>query len=187
MTRYVFIIIASIFFISCQEKPSQVEKELKAFNLEPLNTVAERKAFLQNILDGDKGIREKSTSIQIEFGSDSNEYFTLVEEMNKVDDLNLAKIHSYLKKYDYPDAETYGKNLSVVPILVVHHSNNDNVRRDFYPQFKTAYDQGRLEAAFFALYLGRMYEFEKGSYYRMESPYMIEDQIDSLITQLDLR
>ena len=74
----------------------------------------------------------------------------------------------------------------MVPALVIHHSNNDNVRRRNFFKLKKAYDNGDLDPDFFALYLGRIYQMERGHYFRMPSPYLLEDQIDSLITVLDL-
>jgi hypothetical protein len=82
--------------------------------------------------------------------------------------------------------KTYGDSISRTPALVVHHSNNEGIKREFYPEFKVVHDLGHLNANFFALYLSRLYEIENGVYFRMKSPYIIEDQIVNLIVELDL-
>lgn len=108
------------------------------------------------------------------------------QRMDSVDSLNLHKIEWYLEHYEYPSKKIFQEEISITPALVVHHVTNVNTRRRLYPKFKVAYENDHLDADFFALYLGRIYQLEKGTYFRMPSPYQLEDQIDSLITVLKL-
>lgn len=186
MKKFIFPFIIFLSITACKDKVAQTPDSQKIVQFEPLETTEQKINFLQEIFDTDQQVRVESTNIEIEHGRDSNEYIASVEKMNAIDHTNLSKALWYLKNYDYPDVATYGDTRSIVPALVVHHSNDTQIRRQIYPQFKTAYDQGRLSPNLFALYLGRIYEKEKGDYYKMESPYLIEDQIDSLIVQLEL-
>ncbi|AGC76794.1 hypothetical protein [Nonlabens dokdonensis] len=175
-----------ILLMSCKQKASESGEAIDSLSFKKLETVEERKEFLQEIFDADQAVRKESNNTDLN-PSDNAAQMAMFHKMDSIDDLNLHKIRWYLDNYEYPSKDSYGDTLSRTPALVVHHSNNDGIRREFYPQFKKAYEDGSLEASFFALYLGRLYEIENGSYYRMKtSTYMIEDQIDSLIVELDL-
>lgn len=179
-----FAISLLFLVIGCQNPNERYTFE--HIQLEPLETVEDKKEFLQEIFDADQAVRKESNDSDLN-PSDNAAQMAMFHKMDSIDDLNLHKIRWYLDNYEYPSKDSYGDTLSRTPALVVHHSNNDGIRREFYPKFKKAYDNGSLEASFFALYLGRLYEIENGSYYRMKnSTYMIEDQIDSLIVELSL-
>jgi hypothetical protein len=186
MKPYLLGFLILTLIMACEQKPSNVEKVSTTLHLEKLETTEEKMAFLQEIFDADQGIRKEINKVRAEHDVDSKEDFAVGEKMHSIDAICLTKIKWYLDSYEYPDQEAYGKSLSMVPALVVHHSFEDGIRRKFYPQFKAAYDAGSLDPDFFALFLGRMYEIENGEYFRMESPYLIEDQISALIVELDL-
>ncbi|WP_194851434.1 hypothetical protein [Nonlabens antarcticus] len=186
MRIIISLIILVLLLISCQNNTSKPASIATTKQFPALEGQDDKTAFLQEIFDADQSIRTQSNEIKEKYGVDSDEDIEFAKSINAVDDANLEKIGWYLEKYDYPDMKIYGETISLTPALVVHHSIDKNVRRTFYPKFKSAYDNGLLKPDFFALYLGRIYEIENGSYFRMKSPYQIEDQIDSLIVELNL-
>jgi hypothetical protein len=187
MKPYLLNFLILTLLISCKQKASESEEAIASSSFEKLETVEDKKQFLHEIFDADQAIRKESNNADLNL-SDNAVQMTMYHKMDSIDDLNLYKIRWYLDNYEYPSKDSYGDTLSRTPALVVHHSPYGNgIRREFYPQFKKAYEDGNLEASFFALYLGRLYEIENGSYHKMKSStYMIEDQIDSLIVELGL-
>jgi len=187
MNLILFIVILVCFSWSCkQSETSRFESSVDTLQFDELETQDQKIRFLQSINDSDQNSRKEVSEIATKFGVDSPEHLIAVKEMNARDEINLAKVEWYLDKYDYPDREQFGDSLSIVPALVIHHSNRTGIRRKYYPKLKEVYDDGGLDPNFFSFYLGRIYEMEKGVYFRMPSPYQLEDQIDSLIVALEL-
>ncbi|ARN77482.1 hypothetical protein BST97_05485 [Nonlabens spongiae] len=57
-------------------------------------------------------------------------------------------------------------------------------REQFYPEMQSAYDQGFINVDRFSFYLGRTYEMKYGERFKMPSPFLPEEEIDSLIQLL---
>ncbi|MEO9953228.1 membrane lipoprotein lipid attachment site-containing protein [Nonlabens sp.] len=174
MKKVIYALVLLVTLSSCQKK-----ERAQTFIGEELKTMEDRKAFLQKVFESDQEVREGLSETELS----EKEYY---DRMNKADDVNLSKIKWYLDNYDYPSKKVFNESQSMIPALVVHHSFEPNIRRKMYPKFKKAYDVNNLDSDFFALYLGRLFEIENDTYFRMQSPYSIEDQITTLIDTLKL-
>lgn len=177
------LIIVLVSILSCKKESFQ---ELE-YELPELTTQEDHISFLEELFENDQKYRvaknaldlnSKSYNIKVEQAKDSIAWY---------DQLNLIKVEKYLAQHPYPSLKIYGNELSIAPIMVVHHQPSyTTARQDFFPVFHEAYRNGDITPNLFSFYLGRWYEMNNGEYYRMESPYMIEEQIDSLIVQLEL-
>ncbi len=175
MKKVIFALVLLVTLSSCQQKETA-----QTFIGEELKTMEDRKAFLQEVFESDQQVREGLSETELS----EKAYY---DRMDEADDVNLSKIKWYLDNYDYPSKKVFNESQSMIPALVVHHSFEPNIRRKMYPKFKSAYDEKNLDPDFFALYLGRLFEIENDTYFRMQSPYSIEDQISTLIDTLQLK
>lgn len=149
---------------------STLEQEITA-----LDTVEKRKAYLEAINDDDQGMRN---------GNGTG------KEMMRTDATNMQKIAKYLDIHGHPKRSEVGKTAASTPWLVIHHQpsyNNDEIRRKYFPILYQAYWDEDLEGGMMWLFLDRMYYFKHGERFKMKSPYMEADAIDSMIQVLDLK
>ena len=175
MKKVIFALVFLVVTImSCEQKQAT-----STFIAEELKTIEDKKTFLQEVFESDQAVREGLSETELS----EKAYY---DRMKEADDVNLSKIKWYLDNYEYPSKKVFNESQSMIPALVVHHSFEPNIRRKMYPKFKTAYDENNLDPDFFALYLGRLFEIENDTYFRMQSPYSIEDQISTLIDTLQL-
>ena len=169
--RSALITLLLFAFLSCRnEADSALEQEIAA-----LNTIEKRKAYLEAINDDDQGVRQGNTE---------------GKKMMQADATNMQKIAKYLEMYGYPKRAEVGKIAALTPWLVIHHQpsyNNDEIRHRYFPMLYQAYRDGDLEGSAFWLFLDRMYYFEHGERFKMKSPYMEADAIDSMIQVLNLK
>lgn len=184
MSRYCLIFCVFFGIISCKDSKSYDND--RAYSFQELATIEQKTEFLQEIFNSDQSVRTDKNKTEIQLGSNSKDASVAAQKMKATDNLNLAKVQWYLDHYEYPNPELFGEKLSITPALVVHHAANLNLRKKLYPNFKAAYDDNYLDANFFSFYLGRIYEMENDEYFRMPSPYQLEDQIDTLIVLLEL-
>ncbi|WP_421870997.1 hypothetical protein [Marinoscillum sp.] len=135
----------------------------------------------------DQKFRKLESSIVAEFGQDSREYSEIWKLIEYTDLENQYRVKLLLEKFGYPEAEVVGTQAANVPCLVIHHSTDQALRHHYFPVFEDAANQGNLDSNLFLLFLERMYQLENGTHFKMESPYQIQDKIDTLIKVLQLR
>lgn len=180
-----FILIICCIF-SCKEKPiSQtelIERELNALTTNDL-----KRAWLEAISAEDQKMRQgQSAEIMLKHGSKSKEMRIYTDSMNALDELNLLKIESYLKKYGHPKKSELGKRVVEVPWMVIHHANTYDDRERNFGVIYQAFLDGEIDDGALAFYLGRMFQMKNGYRFEMKSPYKGIDEINQLIEKLGL-
>ncbi len=139
--------------------------------VEGLTTIEKRKAFLQKIWDDDQGVRDGNSSDT---------------DMMNMDVVNVEKVETYLQKYGYPTKDIY-EDLALVPWVVIHHASGYEIRERHIKTIYSAYKNGDIDDGAMSFYLGRMHHIKFGERFRMKSPFMPDDEIDSLISIMDLK
>ncbi len=169
--RLTLITLLLFAFLSCQnEADIALEQEITA-----LDTIEKRKAYLEAINDDDQGVRQGNTE---------------GKAMMQADATNMQKIEKYLEIHGYPKRAEVGKTAASTPWLVIHHQpsyNNDEIRRKYFPMLYQAYWDEDLPGGQMWLFLDRMYYNRHGERFKMKSPYMEADAIDSMIQVLEIR
>lgn len=95
---------------------------------------------LRIIYDSDQELRKKRSKINI-----SNELkIELGVEIQRLDSINLRKIHDIFEKYGYPSRNLVGKIGNLTPALVIHHSNSLEDRYRYIPLLEKAVESGIL-------------------------------------------
>lgn len=182
MKKTILFLIA-IIAVSCN-KIAKVD----AYNLPKLQTHEDHQAFLQELFEKDQKYRVAKNKLDRQSSNSSKTDQQLSDSIAINDELNLLKVRAYLNNHPYPSLKTYGDENAIAPIMVIHHQPSyTNSRAEFFPIFYKAYKTGDISPNFFSMYLGRWYYFTNGENHRMKSPYMMEDQIDTLIKELDLQ
>jgi hypothetical protein len=179
-------IIGLILLIGCSQKSdiNYVEIENEITNLESLG---EKKTYLEQILEDDQSVRnpQKSSEIINEFGRNSKEYHDYGKAMRQQDDINLFKIEKYLSIHGYPDKEM-GQMAITAPWMVIHHAQGYEARERNFGIIYSAYKNGSIDVDALSFYLGRMYELKFGERHRMENPYQMEDEVVQLMKKLEI-
>lgn len=151
-----------------------------------LDTEAEKKAFLQQIIDDDQSVRgPKGSEIMLGYGQKSKEYRAWIDQQIAQDEINLAKVEKYLDQYGYPPKE-WGSDITTAPWIVIHHGQSYEARERNFPVIYQAYLDGKIDDGAITFYLGRMYHFKYGERLDMESPYTTASEIDTLLKALSL-
>ena len=70
--------------------------------------------------------------------------------------------------------------------MVIHHSQRLDSRRRNFKIIYEAYLDDKIDDNDISFYLGRMYQMKFGERLRMRRPYKSQDEIDKLISELDL-
>lgn len=152
-----------------------------------LVTFEDKKRYLEQILIDDQRVRQgdESTEIILNYGYDSEEYLDYSKSMVKQDEINFMKVEKYLEIHGYPDKK-FGSSATTAPWMVIHHSQGYDVRERNFEKVYEAYLKGDIDDGAISFYLGRMHQLKCGYRYRMENPYRAEDEINILITELNL-
>jgi len=180
---WIFLLVA---FFGCKEADHEqqviIEDEIKK-----LESVGDKKTYLENILEDDKKVRDgsKRADIILKYGKNSKEFRDYQNKQWEQDEINLVKIEKYLEIHGYPKKQL-GDMATTTPWIVIHHAQGYGTRERNFEKVYEAYLKGDIDDGAISFYLGRMYEMKNGKRLRMESPYKSEDEINKLILELNL-
>jgi hypothetical protein len=181
--KYFISLCILLISVSCTETPSQdpVMTEIKA-----LDTNEKIQAYWEQLYELDQKYRKEESLIQQQYGYESPEHKEIIATIMRVDQENLEKVRKAIPVLGYPDPAILGKDASYTPWAVVHHAQGLGVREEFFPVMYQAWKEQKLDGGAMALYLFRMYQMKSGETFKMEGAFREEDQIDTLITLLEL-
>lgn len=159
-----------------------IDKEVSA-----LNTIKKQTLFLEDIGKLDQDIRAELDTQISAFGYESDEHLVALQQMKKIDQINLSKIESFFKYYGHPRLQEHGKDATMVPRIVVHHAPTEtNPRRRNFKYLYTAFKNGDIDDGELTFYLNRMYHIAFGRRIDWDGPFTVQDELDTLFTALDL-
>lgn len=186
ITILLLVILLSLFGCKTESKESNVTLDYKS-EIQQLTTDNAKKLYLENIITKDQAVRngDKSASLMLEYGKDSKEYMEYVKSQWKQDEINLKKIETYLQAYGYPKKEM-GEKATSAPWMVIHHAQGYETRERNFEYVYGAYLSGDIDDGAISFYLGRMYQMRNGKRLDMQSPYSPDDEINTLIKELNL-
>ncbi len=171
--------------LGCTEKEDiklQIDKELNA-----LTTIDDHTKYLETIYHKDQEGRKNMNKLLDQYGYKSKEYNDARKAMIKEDESRLIKIERYLRKFGHPKKAEVGEKAARTPYLVIHHTGSSEGEEENNFEFLyNAYIQEDIDYGAFSLYLNRMYRYKYRKRHQIESPYKPEDEINSLIQQLNL-
>lgn len=190
MKRFLILAITVQFamLISCSGTKEENSSSAIDEAVMQLETKEEKKQYLLAVRENDQAIRHgnKGAYLKVQYGENSQEYQDYIRQVMVQDEENLLKIQSYLATHGYPNWLEVGYEAAQTPWLVIHHSTDVALRNSYFKQFYVAYRRGNLDVNNLALYLGRTYEMVNGELLTIEGPYTVGQQIDSLVSALNL-
>lgn len=158
---------------------------LKA-ELDEVKNDADLRVFLHRMLANDQRYRNMEDSIISSYGYESDEHYELWDQIHLADAENVIRVQALLSKLGYPDIDIVGKNNAMVPILVIHHTSDFDLREEYFPVFHDAYRQGHIDDEMMLLFLERTYHMKNGEAYPNESGvFQYVQRIDDLIFELE--
>lgn len=185
MDRKRWIIFYCLFFLFSTNCIHSVNKDNSAIikEVDNLSSDAQRKEYLEQIIDRDQEIRNKESEIVLKYGVYSTEHQKIVEEISVLEDKNLERIEIFLEKYGHPTIEKHGYKASYAPWLIVHHSKSIEDRTRNFSYLYKAYISGDLEKNSFYLYLDNLYRMKHRERF---IPPPGKDEVESIIERLGL-
>jgi hypothetical protein len=180
----ILIGILSLFVLACGSEES------KEFSVKDLDTIEKRIVFLDSILVIDQKVRIDATEAQQQFGYESKEHNFARERMEEVDSLNLEVIHEYLKTFDYPSEEDYGRDANRALWMVIHHAPSGygrDYRDENMPYLLKAWKRGNLKDSDFSFFLNRMYRKRFGESFTFEGSMKVTNEIDTLLVLMNYK
>lgn len=182
--KYIFLfLITSV--IACTQQPTSktnhIESELKMLTTDKL-----KKEYLEQIFVDDQKVRgSEGQELMIKYGKNSIEHNDYINRQIRQDSINLEKTEKYLMMHGYPN-KSFGDRATTTPWVVIHHSQRLDSRRRNFKIIYEAYLDDKIDDNDISFYLGRMYQMKFGERLRMRRPYKSQDEIDKLISELDL-
>lgn len=120
-------------------------------------TKEDRIKLLESINRTDKSIRSYHDSVRTATGFHSEQHLEAIDSVLMVDSLLGIKISDYLDMYGYPELEEYGETATLTPWLILHHSKNIKLKRQYYKTIYNAYEDENLSERRVIEYLEDMY------------------------------
>lgn len=173
-------------FFQCNNLSNNRFEEIKS-TLDKIDTDQEIELTLQRIYNEDQKLRMRLKPIMEEYGVKSEEYKNLWADIKESDEENLYKIEYLLTKFGYPKKPIYSNTARKTPILVIHHSENYQIREKYFPMIYQAWKNGHIES-FMELFLIRMADlkFQRKSEINIDELIDNELLIEKLIDELNL-
>lgn len=85
-----------------------------------------------------------------------------MEEEQKKSNNHIEIISDLIQQYGWPDLDTLGKRLSLVPVYVIIHSDNLTIQKHWLPSVEKAFRDNKVEAYWFAHVFDAVMKKEKG-------------------------
>jgi len=189
---FVYFSICILTCLSCNKNNFEIDTssiDILAIEkeLENVNSIAEQKKYLGQLMEDDQELRQgQSSAIMLEYGHNSKEDIVFAKQQMLRDAENLIKTEKYFEKFGYPKLIEVGGREASAPWAVIHHSNTYETRKKYFGILQQAYLDGNIDDGLFSLYLGRMHRMKYGESLKMENPYRAEDEIKLLIEKLGL-
>ncbi len=185
MNKIISIFLCISLLYAC--KSDTQKQDVAADSISGLNTVDKQSSFLLDIFSKDQNVRKNEKLVIQQFGMDSPEHRTAIDEVIETDEKNLQQIESYLKKYGHPNRKVHGREATDTPWLVIHHAaSGTGVRRKYFPTFYKAFKDGHMYGDALTMYLNRMYNLKFNKRIEWNRPYSESEEIDTLIQSLKL-
>ncbi len=165
-----------------------IDEQVAALQAEvyELEDNSDLRIYLHRMLANDQRYRNMEDSIISTFGYESDEHFDLWDKIHLADAENVVRVAALLERFGYPDIDSVGKNNAMVPILVIHHTNDFDLREEHFPVFHDAYRQGHIDDEMMLLFLERTYHLKnEEAYPNEEGVFQYVRRIDDLIFELD--
>ena len=159
----------------------------KCSEVESLDAYSERNEYLEFLFQEDQKYRLQSGDVSLQYGYDSEELKDLYGKMVEGDERNKQRVNCYLAKFGYPESDSLSDIANSAIPTVIHHSADTTWKRNLFPTLYEAYHRGNLDAGGLTFILNRMYQFRHGERLVMESPFHIQEEIDTLIQLLELK
>ena len=186
MNKVLTILIASISVLFCcnNQKVNIANKYIE--EIASLNSNELKKKYLEKVLIDDQKVRgPKGQDLMLQYGKDSKEHMDYIRKQWSQDSINLLKVENYFELYGYPD-KALGDKATTAPWMVIHHSQEYGAREANFETIYRAYIDGDIDSGAISFFLGRMYRMKYGSRLEMQNPFTAEDEIEKLITGLEL-
>ena len=111
---------------------------------------------LKIIFEDDQRFRETIRKTTKQFGENSVEVKNKWQEQLSLDQQNLIKVTSIIKKYGYPTRQLVGEELSTVVFFVLHHAADIAIHEMYLPYLENAVNAGDLDNGYLEIFKYRI-------------------------------
>ena len=192
MLRYVSLIqilFCLQFVLGCVGNGGVSVNETKVnrcSEIESLASSSDKNEYLEFLFREDQKYRNQTSDVTLQYGFESDELKELIGKMADGDDINKMRVNCYISKFGYPESDDLSDIASSAIPTIIHHSPDVGWKRELFPTLYEAYRRGDLDSGGLTYILNRMYEFTHGERLVMQSPFKINEEIDTLIQLLEL-
>ena len=190
MHKYLPLLCLAILLFSCQNTQKADGKIVKTDidrEIKMQNTPEKLADYYTAIFNADQNARDAATLAQEQYGYNSSEHIAAERVLSKTDSLNLAKIEKLFALHGYPTTDKVGHIGAAAPWTVIHHAGDLGDRLHNWKIIKEGYKIGEIDDNALSLYLNRTYEYiNNGERLRMQGTFKTKEQVDSLLTLLEL-
>lgn len=179
--KIAFLLLIYVLSSGCDTEVKDLAKEVDS-----LNSIALRTAFMDKLYDDDNIVRNDVSNALRNFGIHSEEHKKALAEMKRVDEENARKLSAYLKKYGHPEKDIHGNKAIETPWLISHHAADYETKEENFRYIYQGFLNGDIEGGRLSMFLGGMYEAKFGDRLKFDKPFTEEVEIDTIMKVLDL-
>ena len=159
MSKFIAFTFVLLFIFSCKQEQKKTDED-PLLIVDQLFDVPSRKNFLDQIHKDDAHWRELLLITDRHITKDSPQYDSLFQNLMRTDELNKKKVEAYLKRFSYPDVDTFGVQAALTPWLVMHHFYHVPTKEKYIPLFMKAMQDGNITTMDMVFYLNGIYNLK---------------------------
>ncbi len=171
MNRYLLLVFM-LLFSYCTSNFSSTKKQCH---------------ILQSLIDEYEQAFSNTEIAKEKYGYRSKVHNLALRKQHKIVKQSIYKMEAYLSLYGFPTIEDHGPDFVKIPpkILADKKPSFACLKRNM-PYFYAGYQHGDFPDWAFVLYMQAMHQHQFGDILRLENPYTIQLQIDSLMNILNI-
>lgn len=187
-TSCIFYLCLCIFFTTaCNEQKSSTNTQVDYQALvKSLETQEQKLAFLQGMYDTDERLRRELPKIIQSHGYKSEEHNKIEQELKEFTEQSIEKSIAYLQVWGFPDKQTLRSNSAETPFHMLHHSDDIQLKREYFPFLWQAFKDRDIPGSAIAKYLNKLYKLETGESMVIKGGYTEVFEVDTLLRSLNI-
>lgn len=183
MKNITIIVICFLVLFSCKRK--NIYQEAIKEEISTINSLDDRKTYLNKIYDDSEGISIKIKELEKNFLLNKHKVKLLHSKKDSLIFINRLRVNEYLKKFEYPsDTTTYSKNEKNAIYFAVYYDYKVNEQLKYLSIFDDLYRKGLLDTYSYLSFLNRIYYLSKSSFFKYDKKHGLEKMIDDIYPEI---
>lgn len=171
----------------CCKSEFNVDKESIEKQIESLQSIEDKKKFLENVFYEYQLILTEEEQIIRQYGYDSEEIKEFYNSKTEKDNFYISHIDVFFDKYGYPNRSELGQYAAIVPLIVhFYASNNLGFKKEHFKYFYGAFKFNDIPAEYFLAYLNEYYEFNVGKTFTKKKSMDVTEEIYAIMDAMNI-